>query len=160
LRAAGTHEDDPAGVLGALNEAIYRQHPEQFCTAIYATIDPSTGALALALGGHPQPLVLRANGEVAAIGTPNLLLGPFEEWQGSPGRYILEPGETLFLYSDGVTEARSHAEFFGEERLIATIGSAFGLPVHAAVQLIESTVLAFAGKLSDDLAILAVQRAR
>ncbi|MHB1534739.1 MAG: PP2C family protein-serine/threonine phosphatase [Acidimicrobiales bacterium] len=158
LRAAAMRNRNPAAVLATLNEAIHRQYPDQFCTAVFATLDPSSGAVEMALGGHPRPLLLSAAGEVAPKGTTRPLLGPFGYWNGSTDTFVLDAGDTLFLYSDGVTEARSGRAFFGEDRLLATVRSATGLPVASAVQLIEARVLEFAGELSDDLAVLAVRR--
>ena len=158
LRAAAMRRRNPAAVLAALNEAIHRQHPDQFCTAVYATFDPRTGTVELALGGHPNPLLLTAAGEVLPIGTTSPLLGTFDAWQGATDTVVLGPGDTLLLYSDGVTEARAGKEFFGEDRLTATLRSAAGLHATAIAQLIETKVLAFAGALDDDLAVLALRR--
>jgi len=158
LRAASMRSRDPAAVLNTLNEAILRQYPTQFCTAVYATLEPSSGAVHLALGGHPHPLLLSADGRVTTVGTTSPLLGVLEGWQGTSEVVTLAPGDTLFLYSDGVTEARSGPDFFGDDRLADTVRGAAGLRAAPAVALIESAVLAFAGELNDDLAVLAVQR--
>ncbi len=158
LRAAAMRRSNPAAVLKMLNEAVHRQQPDQFCTVVYATIDPATGAVDLALGGHPHPLVLRTTGQVTAVGTTSPLLGPYEAWSGSTDSFTLDPGDLLVLYTDGVTDARSGTELFGDERLAATVASAKGHGAPAAAQLIEQAVLNFGGELNDDLAILAIRR--
>ena len=158
LRAAGMRSNDPANVLDALNEAIYRQGGERFCTAIYAMFEPRSGIVELAVGGHPLPFVLRSTGEVEQVGIGGTLLGPFEQWRGATDRLEVHHGDTLIFYSDGATEARSGKEFFGEDRLATAIGSTSGLDVAAAVDSLEETVLRFAGSLTDDLAILAMRR--
>jgi len=158
LRAAAMRSANPATVLGTLNQAINRQYPTQYCTAVYATLDPASGTVELALGGHPHPLLLTAAGEVTEVGTTGPLLGPYETWQGSTDTVVLGPGDTLLLYSDGVTEARAGADFFGDDRLAVMLGQAAGLSAAAAVHLIESSVVTFAGELNDDVAILAVRR--
>jgi PAS domain S-box-containing protein len=158
VRAAAVRTHHPAGVLAILNEAIHRQHPELFCTAVYAVLEPDTGTIELALGGHPHPLLLDASGVVTLVGRPNRLLGPIQEWSGTEDRLILNPGDTLLLYSDGLTEARSGREFYGEQRLAAVLQSTLGLSTDAAVAKIETSVLEYAPALSDDLAILAVRR--
>jgi len=158
LRAAAMRSRDPAAVLGVLNEAIHRQHPDQFCTAVYATLDPVTGTVELAVGGHPHPLVLTAAGQVTAVGTSSPLLGPYETWEGSTDIITLGPGDMLVFYSDGVSEARSGRGFFGDDRLAATLRTATGLPAAAAVRLLETNALSFAGQLNDDLAVLAARR--
>lgn len=158
LRAAAMRSSDPSVVLNTLNEAIHRQHPTQFCTVAYAILDAPSGTVELALGGHPHPFLLTASGHVHAVGTSGRLLGPLRPWQGSTESFTLGPGDTLLFYSDGLTEARAGSELFGEDRLIETLRAATGLSVTAVVQLIETTVLEYAGELNDDLAVLAVRR--
>jgi sigma-B regulation protein RsbU (phosphoserine phosphatase) len=112
----------------------------------------------VALGGHPQPLLLRSDGELSLVGTPNPLLGPYPEWEGATDAITLAPGDTLLLYSDGLTDARSGREFYGDDRLVSLARTLGGLAVENVVRRIESDVLDFAGMLNDDLAMLAVQR--
>jgi sigma-B regulation protein RsbU (phosphoserine phosphatase) len=157
LRAAAMRHRNPADVLNTLNEAIRRQHPHKLCTAVYATIDPGTGIMELALGGHPHPLLLTRAGVLSTVGTTSPLLGALATWKGSTDAIILGPGDLLLFYSDGVTEARDGQEFFGDDRLATTLSAAMGLGASAAVELIETTVLNFAGELNDDLAVLAVR---
>ena len=158
LRAAAMRSRDPEVVLQTLNEAIHRQHPNEYCTAVYATLDPRSGVLEVTLAGHPHPLLLSAAGDVTAVGTSSPLLGPYAEWHGATDAVVLNPGDTLFLYSDGVTDARAGKDFYGDERLVTTLRAATGLRASAAVDLLQTSVLDFAGVLNDDLAILAIQR--
>src|SRR3954452_13517092 len=78
LRAAALGERLPSRSLGLLNEALLRQRTDRrFCTVAYASLEPlAEGArVGFASGGHPLPLVLRANGTVEAVGAPGTLLG-------------------------------------------------------------------------------------
>ncbi len=158
VRAAAMRSRDPAAVLRTLNEAIHRQHPDQFCTAAYATIDPTSGMVRLAVGGHPPPLVLSAGGGIEAVGIGGALLGPFEDWGGPTVTVTLGDGDLLLFYSDGVTEARSGSELFGDDRLRDVLRQSAGLTAAEVARVIEAAVLDFAGSLSDDLAILALRR--
>ena len=158
LRAAAMRNSNPTSVLSTLNEAIHRQHPEQFCTAVCAILDPSTNTVEFALGGHPHPLILSTDGGVRWVGTSNLLLGPRRRWHGGTTTLTLRPGDALVLYSDGLTEARSGPVFFGDDRLFAAAQSATGRSAAETVEHIEATALDFAGELSDDLAILVLRR--
>ena len=78
LRAAAVREHRPSRILASLNEAVWReQEIDAICTALYTTVDVNgaTARLTLASGGHPLPLVLRADGCVEQIGHPGTLLG-------------------------------------------------------------------------------------
>src|SRR5215218_10468084 len=74
IRAIAMREDEPSALLSALNEAMIRQlDDEQFCTVACARLKPVEGAgfeLTVARGGHPAPLLLRADGSVEAIDPP------------------------------------------------------------------------------------------
>ena len=158
LRASAIRNPGPADVLSRLNDAVHRQHPEQFCTAVYANAWPATGRVAMALGGHPPPLVVRAGGSVESVGTPGRLLGPFPEWRGASSTVLLEPGDLLLCYTDGLTEARRNGQQFGERRLMDALSQYATLGVEALIKSVEAEVIAFAGELSDDLAMLAFRR--
>lgn len=158
LRAAAMRSADPATVLATLNEAVNRQHPDQFCTVAYSVFDPRSGVFRLALGGHPHPLILTAAGEVIAVGKAGTLLGPYAGWTGQTDIHQLESGDTLVFYTDGVTEARAGKEFFGDERVAGILRSAQGASAVNLVQLIEAAVVDYAGALTDDLALLAIRK--
>lgn len=155
LRASAIRNPEPSDVLTRLNDALHRQHPDQFCTAVYANYSPSTGHVALALGGHPHPLILRADGSVERAGAPGRLLGPFPEWRGTTSTVELHHGDLLLCYTDGLTEARRNREQFGERRVMDALRQFATLGVEALIKSLESEVTAFAGELSDDLAMLA-----
>lgn len=158
LRASAIRNPGPADVLSRLNDAVHRQHPEQFCTAVYANVWPATGRVAMALGGHPPPLLVRAGGSVEPAGTPGRLLGPFPEWRGTASTVLLQPGDLMLCYTDGLTEARRNGEQFGERRLMDALAQFATLGVEALIKSVEAEVIAFAGELSDDLAMLAFRR--
>ncbi|HUK54613.1 MAG TPA: PP2C family protein-serine/threonine phosphatase, partial [Candidatus Binatia bacterium] len=111
--------------------------------------------------GHNYPLLLRANGSLERLASTATVLGMFREWDCSVAETTLRPGDTLVMYTDGVTEAPNGAgEEFGEKRLLESIrghaqGSAAGLleAVTAAVQQFSS------GEQADDLTLV-VARAR
>jgi sigma-B regulation protein RsbU (phosphoserine phosphatase) len=101
-------------------------------------------------------LLCRPGGEVTVLGRPGTLLGVFPATGLSDAEAVLQPGEALLLYTDGVTEGRRGPEFFGDGRLRAAIGQ---LPRAAAALAhdIRDAVLHFqAGDPRDDIAIQAV----
>ncbi len=110
IRALSLHHDDPAGLLGELNEVLLRHCADgRFATAALARLRPhaDTVAVRLALGGHPCPLLLRADGRVASVGATGTLLGVVDDRVVAQNTDVsLGPGDALVFYTDGVPEAR------------------------------------------------------
>ncbi|MBA2725453.1 MAG: serine/threonine-protein phosphatase [Actinobacteria bacterium] len=157
LRAAAIHSRQPAEVLAVLNEAIAQQHPDEYCTIAYCRLRkrPSGIVLTTSSGGHPSPLILRSDGIVQEACEPGLIVGAFPNWKGDTSRKYLEPGDTLVLYSDGVTDARRGADFFGEERLRRHLSAHRHLTATGIAESLSEEVLAHQeGSPSDDIAIL------
>lgn len=158
LRAAAVRAPShPAAVLGELHEAMLRQRPDSFCTVAYAVIQPDHRHVDLVLGGHPSAMHVTAAGDVIPVGGRGPMLGLVETWAGRSEAVTLAPGDTIVLYSDGVTEARRGRELFGEARLREVLRASAGEEVGAVVAGIDRAVTEFAGELSDDLAILAAR---
>ena len=113
----------------------------------------------LASGGHPLPYVLRADGTVEAVGEPGTLLGVLPEVSLSDTAVRLDRGDTMVLYTDGVTEARGPDGHARKRR--AEGGSARpvrGLDANSVAARIESAALEIQeGNPRDDIAILAVR---
>ena len=162
VRTAAMSQHKPSDILETLNEAILRQRSDsRFCTIAYALLEPvRDGArLDVCCGGHPLPLVLRADGSVETAGKPGLLLGVFPEPQLSDQRVDLRPGDTIVFYTDGATEARDPGgDLFGEERLAELLSGCRGLDARSTVEKIEHSIRAYGdGLLVDDLALLALR---
>ena len=158
MRTAAMRDRRPSAVLDTLNEAVHRHGPSRFCTAVYLTLEPSTGSVLIALGGHAAPYVRRAAGAVEAVGAHGQLLGPFPMWKGVDTPVSLEADDLVLLFSDGVTEARRGDEQFGEDRVVAVLSETRGRSAAEVVRTLESAVIEFAGSIDDDVAILALRR--
>ncbi|MFN8079928.1 MAG: histidine kinase N-terminal 7TM domain-containing protein [Kineosporiaceae bacterium] len=146
----------PKQVIEQLNQALLVEaEPERFCTVVYGRIgelddgDPVSPSrlgvrLTVALGGHPAPLVRRADGRIEAIGRSGTALGILPLVDIEEVSVDLAPGEVMVAYTDGVTEARRAGVEFGEERLAWTLASAAaGLRGHtgqAAAALLADAV--------------------
>ncbi len=103
---AAWHGDDHEAVLKNLNRVMLQRQSERFCTAVYATLDatPSAFTFTFTCGGHPLPIVARADGTVATYGTAGALLGVFDDIDVTTTTTTLHPGDTVVLYTDGVTD--------------------------------------------------------
>ncbi|HLH03387.1 MAG TPA: SpoIIE family protein phosphatase [Bryobacteraceae bacterium] len=110
---------DPAAAVTLLNRNFSERCPAgKFVTFFYALLDPQTGSLTYSNAGHNYPLLLRANGQVQKLSGGGMVLGLFPMARYELRETSLEPGDTLALYSDGVTEALSPlGEEFGEDGL-------------------------------------------
>jgi serine phosphatase RsbU (regulator of sigma subunit) len=153
----------PEKVLERVNAQLYRTLPPgSFATACYLILDPETGRLQYTLAGHDPPLIRRAASlEVQRLpligGTPLGLRPEFPEVRGTT---ILNPGDTLVLYTHGVTEAMNPSgETFGQERLAEALESSAG-----AVDRVMGSVLvavnahAEGAALQDDVTLVLVRR--
>lgn len=112
----------PEEVLARANELLSGRNPmELFVTACYCIYDPRDGSLVYASAGHPAPLLRSAQGEVLALDCPrDVALGVLPGMSYSPRQTRLQAGDTLLLYTDGITEAFDAAgRAYGEDRLFA-----------------------------------------
>ncbi len=160
LRAAAMRHEHPSGVLRALNEALVDDpRAGGVFTAVYATIDVGVGdpVLRLASGGHPPPLLLRADGSVQRIGLPGTVLGGFPSIAAHDTDLNLAAGETLLFYTDGVTEAKTLDGRFGSERLEVLLAELSGLEAGAVATRVEAAVSELADAVSDDIAVVALR---
>ena len=110
LRAAAMRELLPSRSLAVLNEALLRQRDDRrFCTVAYAYLEKlDDGArVGISTGGHPLPLLLRADGSVEPVGAPGTLLGVVPDPNLEDRAVTLAPGDALVFYTDGVIESRA-----------------------------------------------------
>lgn len=159
VRTLAVLQTSPRHVLTGLNDTVLaRAEPERFLSAIYLTTR-NTGhgvELKLARGGHPAPLLRRADGTVDVIEAPGRLLGCLPNPGLADIRLLLSPGDLLLLYTDGVTEARRGNDQFTATRL-QTLLAASPANAHTIVDAVIDAALAHCGgELADDAAALAI----
>jgi len=129
LRAAAMRESQPSRVLAVLNEAMLRQHPERFCTVVYARFREHAGGrqLTLASGGHPLPLLVRPDGSIIELCEPGTAIGLFADPDLHDRHYELETGDTVVFFTDGLVEVRGpgweRPDALLREELTATLGA-------------------------------------
>jgi PAS domain S-box-containing protein len=106
IRASAWHGADHESVLRNVNNAVLRSGQATFCTAVYGTLARATGGFTfqMAAGGHPLPIIKRAAGGTETVGEPGTLLGAFADSQSATASVLLGPGDTMLLYTDGVTD--------------------------------------------------------
>ena len=160
-RAAAFAAPDTCYVLERLNDAVQADDEEgRYLTALFAfvTARPHEVLVDLALGGHLQPLVLRADGQVEVVGVPGRALGLFPDPTLIEVRIVLQPGDSLIAFSDGVTEARSGDEQFGEARLRGLLAGHGKCPAQHLAAGIGAACLDFQQDFPhDDLAIVVLR---
>ncbi|KMS84689.1 histidine kinase [Streptomyces regensis] len=168
LRAAALHDPDPVSALTTLNRVLHERYAAggdpRYCTAIFGTLqaDQATGRIAvhLASGGHPPMLVLRGDGTADYLPTPGgLLVGVLPEARFTTATTTLGPGDTLLLYTDGLTEARTGPDrttLYGDDGLLAFATDHAGEPPHAVIQALTGLLDDFGDGLDDDTALLAL----
>ena len=112
IRAEALHVSSPAAVLAGLHRALLAYYPQTFITALFVLLDqvPEGHRLTMATGGHPLPLCRRADGSAETLGRPGSFLGMEETASVSESAALLSPGDTVVLYTDGVTEAHQGLE--------------------------------------------------
>ncbi len=161
LRSVAMDVRQPAQVLRKLNETmVHQQLDDRFCTVVYCRVVPTAQGVRLSVcrGGHPAPMVLRADGEIEDIGTPGSLIGVLPEVRLWEETTPLQPGDAIVFYTDGVTESRRGREQFGEDRVRATLATCVGFDAAGIAQRLERAVLDFGGpEPSDDIAILVLR---
>jgi PAS domain S-box-containing protein len=160
LRAAAMREQVPSRSLAVLNEALLRQRDDRrFCTVAYAYIEKlDRGArVGIASGGHPLPLVLRVDGSVEPVGAPGTLLGVVPDPDLEDRSLLLEPGDALVFYTDGVIESRGDSSL-DERRLAELVATCAGAGADAiAAKVEEAAVLSQGGRPRDDIAVLVLR---
>ena len=133
-----------------------------FVTVLYAIYNAETGRFLYASGGHDTPLVVHPDGSSTLLSRTNgVALGVIPEFEYVAESVLLKPGDTVLLYTDGVTEAQNaEGEQFGLGRLSHLFDGAPPRGAQEATERVFNAVKAFAGDAEqfDDITCLAMQR--
>ena len=153
---------EPHQIFERVSLLLYRRTPpERYATAIVAVLEPETGVIRFANAGHPPALLLRRGGEVEWLGATGSPLGLFPESAYETRSTGLDPGDTLILYSDGISEATDREGApFGREGLLATCSLPERRCPHDVAKALEETLEAYCGgePHADDRTLLILQR--
>jgi PAS domain S-box-containing protein len=150
---------NPARVLDAVNRELRVSDHDRFCTAIYGRLDPTDDGMhvCLAVGGHPPPLVRRADGTVEVLRGDGPLIGVFDDAQFAELSIELAPGDLLVLYTDGLIERNERID--GDAGLRRLVGE-LDASADATVLVAEIERRAVGGpdaQLADDMALVVLQ---
>ncbi len=153
---------DPAKCMAEVNDLLAESNEESmFVTVFYTSFNPANGLLEYANGGHNLPFVVKASGEVRQVESESgLVLGVIPGFEFPGGSIELEPGDTFFVYTDGVTEAMNEAgEEFGDEALAKALEECAGAEAVDVRRHVVKAVRAHAGDApqSDDITCLALK---
>jgi sigma-B regulation protein RsbU (phosphoserine phosphatase) len=114
----------PHEVVRILNQRFCAENDEvlSYFTMVYGVLDTRSGEGRLCQAGHPTPLIVRASGEVIAVGEGGMPVGMMEGLTWDEQAFLLATGDRLCLYSDGITECENpQHELFGQHRLEALL---------------------------------------
>jgi len=161
LKATALTSVSPSECLEHVNRLICPDNESaMFVTVFYGILHTDTGELEFCNGGHNVPYVIRGN-RVSPVGRPeNMALGLLNEAKYRTSRMLLKDGETLVLYTDGVTEAMdAQCQLFSEQRLEHTLQRlACQRPVDLLTALVEDVQAFSRGIVQvDDITLLALQ---
>ena len=153
------NRESPGSVFTQTNEQLCEGNDAGlFVTAWMGVLEISTGKFVYVNAGHNPPLLKRAGGQFEWLRSrPGFVLAGMEGIRYRENTLQLEPGDALYLYTDGVTEATNGSqELFGEERLQTALNEEPDLPVHRLLPKIKGCIDTFVGEAEqfDDITML------
>ncbi len=159
IRATGLKGSAPGDCLQYVNNLLCIESVSgMFVTVFYAIINMQTGVMEYANAGHNPPYLLNNDGTTAVIrATGDTILGFFVDLKYKTQKLSMIPGQSVLLYTDGVTEAfNSHDEVYGEGRLEHFLGAMPGLNTQRTVEGVVEDVNRFSVGVpqSDDITLL------
>jgi sigma-B regulation protein RsbU (phosphoserine phosphatase) len=162
LKSAGRQYDSPGACLSAMNRLLFPEgFSDQAVTVFSGVLDPASGVVDFANAGHPAPYVLRADGAIAPLESPDappIWRTPAHDYPTL--RATLQPGDGLFLYTKGATRAQNRlGRPFSAERLATHLREEHDADPARLIRAIVRAVTDHAGDtpLAHDLTVLAVR---
>lgn len=131
-----------------------------FVTVFYGILNLATGEIEYVNGGHNPPYILTDNNVKKVEMTGGTILGCMDDFVYSSKKVRLNPGDLIFLFTDGVTEAfNAQEEMYGDERLVAFLQDHHALPVDEIVKESNRAVFQFSAGIpqSDDITLLSIR---
>ncbi|MBV9625579.1 MAG: SpoIIE family protein phosphatase [Acidobacteria bacterium] len=155
-----TAREQPRQFLESVNRLFYQNTVETaYATLFFGDYDDQMHRLRYANCGHYCGLLLRANGQLDRLDSTGTVLGLFDEWKCDFAERQLHPGDTLVLYTDGVTESfDACGQEFGEDRLVDALRRHLSLPSEELLARVMDEVRAFSPhEQHDDITLIAAK---
>ena len=158
IRAAAVRSPQLDAVMHQVNRVLLADEIDRFCTLVLVrfTRDGDRWDVAVCAGGHPLPLLLRPGQDPVEVGEHGGMVGAFTSARFHHVPVPIEPGDTLLLYTDGVTEARTNDDFYGEERLRDSVRRPWASAAELAASVVNDVVVYQGGYAADDIAVVAI----
>ncbi|MEA5098441.1 MAG: SpoIIE family protein phosphatase [Burkholderiaceae bacterium] len=160
LKSEGQRLAEPAQILASVNNTLAADNDNcMFTTVLCAILNTATGEVRLANAGHNPPLLIDAAGVRYLHLQAGLVLGPMVDTGYQTERVWLNAGDTLFFYTDGVTEAKNPEDkLYGEDRLLKALQEGPKNDVTEMIHTIRAAVTRHANGApqSDDVTMLAI----
>ncbi len=161
LRAHCDTNDAPAVILSRVNRYLHSStSPEHFATLFLGIYDPATRTLRYSSGGHDPAMLRRTDGRIEELGDGGLPIGAFDFSEYDEGKVVLENGDVLFLYTDGLTEtADATDDQFGHERVKAVLSEHWELSSEELIAMMRHRLEDFSGRTDadDDITLIAAK---
>ena len=161
FRSVSAHELKAERIMQLMNDPLTEQNEQDmFVTFFVGVLDLETGELNYCNGGHNAPILMQRNGMKELDVLPNLPIGIVSGFKYTGQNTRIQRGDTLFLFTDGLTEAENAAhDQFGEQRMMQTLAETEGLQPREMIETMQARVASFVGNApqSDDLTMLAVR---
>src|SRR5262249_39266743 len=151
-----------AELASRVNALLFASTPSnKYATAFLLAYDPADGNCVYVNGGHNDGIVLRADGSVELLTTTGMPVGLFPRAAFEEGRVTLGPGDSVTLYSDGVSEAENSTEDqFGMDRMTDVLRAEQSEPTSRMVEAMFQAIDGFAGTAPqhDDITLMILKR--
>lgn len=162
LEGLALQTDGPAECIRSMNRLLTpRSLPNMFVTVFYGILDPATGTLEYCNAGHNTPFIIHSDGSTELLpNTNSIAVSLMRDFEYGGRTFTLQPGDSILLYTDGVTEAMNEdREEFTIERLQELLGEHPGLSAPALIRAVIRSVTEFTGGVaqSDDITLLALR---
>jgi PAS domain S-box-containing protein len=161
IRAYALDGNEPETVCEKTNKVICKLTGDSdFVTFLFATLDIDSGLLVYCSAGHPPGIIKRKNGDISVLPSTSTVVGAFPDARFERGEESLAEDDVLLLYTDGVIEARKDSQLFGWQSVVQLVSESESDPGLMSKYIYEKISEFTGGRLSDDVAIMAIARAK